>query len=213
MSTLVTDSYAAALVTEPTAIANLIQDRQDRGIDHHDEVWEGVYFMAPAPNIEHQDLVGEILFILKLAIEPDSGRKVIPGTNITDRPDEWKKNYRVPDIIVFNPVTRVVGENGNWLDGAEFLVEIVSQRDRTREKIPFYAKVNTQELLIVDRDPWQLELHRLVDDKLVVVGASTLADPAWITSETVPLKMRLQPGETRPIIELAHTTSEKTWVI
>jgi len=49
-------------------------------------------------------------------------------------------------------------------------------------------------------------------------GASSLADPAWLASETVLLKLRLQPGEKRPIIELAHFSSEtassdKTWQI
>jgi len=44
----------------------------------------------------------------------------------------------------------------------------------------------------------------------VLVGTSNLADPAWLASETVPLKLRLQPGEKWPMIELAHSSSDMT---
>jgi len=208
-----TAPVVAAIVTEPAEIERMIQERQDRGIDLHDEVWEEVYFMSPGPNNEHQHLATRLSHILNILIDSEISGTVLAGTNITDRPDDWTKNYRVPDVVYFSQDTRAIDKDTHWLGGPDLAVEIVSPRDRSREKFSFYEKVKTRELLIVDRDPWQLELHRLLDSKLVVVGTSTLADSAWITSETVPLKMRLQPGETRPTIELAHTTSEKTWVV
>jgi len=47
--------------------------------------------------------------------------------------------------------------------GPDFAVEILNPGDRTPEKLPFYASVNVRELLVVDRDPWSLELFRLCD--------------------------------------------------
>jgi len=67
--------------------------------------------------------------------------------------------------------------------------------------------------LIVDRDPWQLELFRLTDNQLKSIGTSSLPESAWLTSESVPLRFRLLPGEKRPQIELQHTSGEKTWCL
>ncbi len=200
-------------VTDPELSATLIRDRQTRGIDHHDEVWEGIYVMTPAPNNEHQELVFEIGFVLREIVKMARLGKVLPGTNITDQRDDWTQNYRCPDVVVFLNDTQAENRETHWLGGPDLAVEIVSSGDQTREKISFYEKVRTRELLIVDRDPWQLELHRLVDNKLVLAGTSSLADPAWIVSETIPLKLRLQLGDKRPTIELAHSLSDKNWKI
>ena len=86
-----------------------------------------------------------------------------------------------------------------------------SRRARAREKLEFYAKVNTRELLIVDRDPWALELYRLQDKKLVLTAKSTLDDSAVLSSEVVPLSWQLIPGEKRPKIEVTHTDCEQSW--
>ena len=201
------------LVTDPDLAEQLIEDRKVRGIDHHDEIWEGMNVMTPAPNNEHQELVFEIGFILREVVKMAQLGKVLPGTNITDQRDDWTKNYRCPDVVVFLNDTQAENRETHWLGSPDLAVEIVSPGDQTREKISFYEKVRTRELLIVDRDPWQLELHRLVDNKLVLAGTSSLADPAWLASETVPLTLRLQPGEKRPSIELAHTTSDRVWQI
>ena len=36
----------------------------------------------------------------------------------------------------------------------------------SREKLDFYAKVGTREVLILDRDPWSLELYALRRDRM-----------------------------------------------
>jgi len=203
----------ATLVTDPDLSATLIQDRQACGIDHHDEVWEGVYVMSPIANDEHQQLVTRLATVLTETIDFAGLGEVRAGINLTSESDNWKYNFRVPDVVVFLKDTQAENRETHWLGGPDLAVEIVSSGDQTREKISFYEKVRTRELLIVDRDPWQLELHRLVDNKLVVVGTSSLTDPAWLFSETVPLKLRLQPGEKRPVIELIHSSSDKAWKI
>ena len=129
------------LVTDPHLSASLIQDRQARGIDHHDEVWEGVYVMSPAPNNEHQDLVGGFIHLLRTVIDENNLGKVLPGTNITDQTDDWTKNYRCPDVVVFLNDTQAENRDTHWLGGPDLAIEIVSPGDQTREKIPFYEKV------------------------------------------------------------------------
>ena len=41
-----------------------LRERQKRGIDKYDEVWDGVYVMPPLANNPHQDLVLDLCVIL-----------------------------------------------------------------------------------------------------------------------------------------------------
>jgi len=165
--------------------------------------------MNPLPNNEHQRFVTRFSYVLCEVVENSGLGSVFSGVNVSDNKDDWTHNYRGPDVAVYLNGTQAEDCGTFWFGGPDLAIEIVSPHDTVRKKLEFYEKVNTRELLIVDRDPWQLELHRLIDKKLVLVGTSTLADPAWLASETVPLKLRLQPGEKRPMIELAHLSSDK----
>ncbi len=201
------------LVTDPSLSLRLIEQRQASGSDHHDEVWEDIYLMTPLPNNEHQELVFEIGFALREVVMTTQLGSVLPGTNLTDRHDDWTKNYRCPDVAVFMNESKAENRGTHWVGGPDFVVEIVSPDDKTREKIPFYEEIGTRELLIVDRDPWQLELLRLQDGKLVSVGASTVENSATVASEVLPLSFCLAKGEKRPKIDVRHTDGEKTWCI
>ena len=86
----------------------------------------------------------------------------------------------------------------HWQGAADFLVEIISPGERTHDKIPFYGSIGVVELLIVNRDPWTLELYRQDAGQLAKVGQSTLDAPAVLESRTVGLSFRLVPGETKP---------------
>ena len=144
--------------------------------------------------------------------EPGLG-KVRAGVNVSDREHDWGKNFRCPDVVVYLNDTKAVNHNTFWYGGPDFAVEIVSPGDRSREKLDFYAKVGTRELLIVDRKPWALELYRLQDETLTRVGKSTLTKRDWLASEVVPLKFRLVAGKSRPEIEAVHGTTRKKWLI
>jgi len=201
------------LVTDPDLSASLIQDRQAQGVDHHDEVWEGVYVMAPIANDEHQQLVTRLATVLTETIDFAGLGEVRAGINLANKSDDWKHDFRVPDGVVFLKNSTAECHGAYWSGGPDLAIEIVSPGDQTREKIPFYEKVGTRELLIVDRDPWQLELYRLVEKKLTLVGVSSLPESAWLASESVPLRLQLIPGEKRPQIQLQHATDEKTWCL
>ena len=138
---------------------------------------------------------------------------MLPGANITDLEEGWTHNYRCPDVVVFLKEGRAIDRGTHFLGGPDFAVEIVSEFDRSREKLPFYARVGVRELLLVDRDPWVLELFRLQEDRLMPVGRSTLESPDVLASTVLPLSFGLVPGEARPKIALAHEDGIARWVL
>ena len=188
-------------------------ERAASGADRHDEVWENVYMMAPMPNCEHQVLVGRFTRVLGEVVSDAGSGDVLPGVNVSDRVDGWETNYRVPDVAVFLKTTRAVNHEQFWCGGPDFVVEIVSPQDQTREKLGFYGAIGTRELLVVDRDPWQLQLYRHDGSVLALVASVLVDQESWIESQTLGLRMRLRSGADRPWIEVCHTASGSSWRI
>jgi Uma2 family endonuclease len=203
----------AALIQDIDLSRRLIAERRRLGHDRWDEVWEGVYVMNASPNDEHQEVQMRLIRVFGDVIDEPALGKVRGGVNVSDREANWGENFRCPDVVVYLNDTKAVNHNTFWHGGPDFAVEIVSPGDRSREKLDFYAKVATRELLIVDRKPWALELYRLQNDTLTRVGKSTLAKRDWLTSEVVPLKFRLVAGKSRPEIEAVHGAKRKKWLI
>ena len=203
----------AALIQDIDLSRRLIAERRRLGHDRWDEVWEGVYVMNASPNDEHQEVQMRLIREFGDVVDEPGLGKVRAGVNVSDREHDWGKNFRCPDVVVYLNDTKAVNHNTFWYGGPDFAVEIVSPGDRSREKLDFYAKVGTRELLIVDRKPWALELYRLQDETLTRVGKSTLTKRDWLASEVVPLKFRLVAGKSRPEIEAVHGTTRKKWLI
>jgi len=109
----------------------LLKQRQMAGGDRFDEVWNGVYVMSPIANNEHQNLVSEIVAVCRTLIDWQGYGKNFAGANITDRPDDWQENYRVPDILIFSHDTAAIDRQTHWFGGPELAIEIVSEGDRT----------------------------------------------------------------------------------
>ena len=203
----------ATLVTDPDLEKRLQTERAVAGADRYDEVWEGIYMMAPMPDDEHQQIVNRLAAIFQDIIDWPGLGDVRPGVNVSDREKGWQHNYRVPDVAVF--LKGGPGENRGafWHGGPDFAVEIVSRADQSREKRPFYAKVGVRELLVIDRNPWQLELYRLQDGDLVEAGTAEPQRPRWLDSAVLPFRFRLVSGSPRPQIEVEHVESAKTWLV
>ena len=205
--------YREFRVLDPLTAAAIVAEREASGADRYDEVWEGVYVMSPLADIEHQDLATALSSVLFYAVDRAGLGRVFNGVNVSDREKGWKRNYRVPDVAVYlrgNPARHC---GTYWCGGPDFAVEVISPEERPREKFPFYASTGTREVLLMDRDPWTLELHRLRDGALVLIGASTPERPDVLASEVLPLTFRLIPGEDRPRIEVQHTDGIQRWVI
>jgi Uma2 family endonuclease len=187
-------------------------ERAAAGSDRWDEVWEGTYMMAPLPNIEHQELVGAFVSVLR-EIVPRSRGIVLPGTNVSDREKGWEYNYRCPDVALYLVGGRAKNCGTHWCGGPDFAVEIVSPDDMVRDKLAFYAKVSMRELLIIDRDPWRLELLRLSGRKLKSVGTSSGRRGRLLSSTLLPMDIRLAAGKGRPAIEVSRSTDGETWKV
>jgi Uma2 family endonuclease len=214
MSTITTPPALTALpllIPDVNVSADMIEDRRARGVDHHDEVWEGVYVMSPAANNEHQKLIARLTSILIEVVDEAGLGESFPGVNVSDQQDNWQKNLRCPDVVAFLNGNPAQNRDTHRLGGPDFAIEIVSPYDRSREKLDFYARIGTRELLIIDRDPWQLELLRLADGKLGSAGVSTLDKPAPLTSETTHLAFCLAPGDKRPVIAVTHADDGRQW--
>jgi Uma2 family endonuclease len=198
-------------VTDPRIEERLLAERQRIGADRYDEVWEGVYMMAPMPNIEHQEIVAGLVGALLQIVVGELQGKVFPGINVSDREEGWEQNYRCPDVAVYLASNRAKDCGTHWRGGPDFAVEIVSPHDRAREKLPFYAAVGTRELLIVDRDPWQLELCRLEAGKLSLLGRAAPEEGASLASAVLPASFALEASSGRPRIRIRAADGKRQW--
>src|SRR2546423_8714240 len=139
------------LVMDPHIEEQLLENRRAWGGDRFDEVWDGVYVMAPMANLEHQQLMINVgaAFVNAFAGQPEI--LVFPGVNVSDRKKGWEKNFRCPDVAVVLPGSSAIDCDTFYFGGPDFVVEIVSDFDRSREKFEFYARVGVREMLLVDR--------------------------------------------------------------
>ncbi len=204
----------ATLVIDPGMEQQLLERRRASRGDRWDEVWDGVYIMAPLPNLEHQELVINLAMAFKNAYADQPSVRVFPGVNVSDREDDWEVNYRCPDVAVVLPGSRAVDCGAFYFGGPDFVVEVASDYDRSREKFDFYASVGVREFMLVDRNPWQLELYALQGEKLVLAARGDVRDGAALASQVLPLSFRLvaptKPG--RPQIEIVRTTDGQRWL-
>jgi Uma2 family endonuclease len=202
------------MVLDPALQERLLAERQAWGGDRFDEVWEGVYMMAPLANNEHQGIQMRLCVALHASVgEPGLGQ-VLPGANVSDRRgQDWKHNYRCPDVVVVLKGGSAQDHDTHWFGGPDFAVEIVSKKDRSRDKLGFYASIGVRELLVIDRFPWSLELYRLIGGVLELVARCEPGDGTILRSEVVPNAFRLLAGEERPRIEVTHRDGVQRWLV
>lgn len=201
----------ATVIMDRELAESLRQERAAAGGDRWDEVWEGTYMMAPLPDIEHQELVSRLATIFLEVAGWNSGTIVLPGANVSDRDKGWEHNYRCPDVVVHLAGTKAKNCGTHWRGGPDFAVEIVSPYDQARDKLPFYAKVGTRELLIVERHPWRLELYRLSRKKLQSVGKATTRSRRALASRVLPLTFQLNAAKPRPVIRVQQVNDDRRW--
>jgi Uma2 family endonuclease len=132
----------------------LLEERRRKGLDHRDEVWEGVLHMVPQPSEWHQGFGGELFLALAPVVK---AKGLVARYEISvHRPGAVDRDYRTPDLLVCRPsqLTKrgVIGR-------CEVVIEILSPGDETYDKIPFYAAVGVRELLVFDPDARTVELY------------------------------------------------------
>ena len=201
----------ATMILPASELKRLVRRRRAAG-GCLDEVWDGVYVMVPDPDNEHQELGTHLAHALIASLSPLRGIRIAQNFNISDLSERWIRNHRKPDLSVFLPGNPAENRKTHWLGGPDLAIEIVSHKDRSRQKFDFYAAVGVRELLIVDRDPWLLELHRLGPEGWRIAGTSTLDRPDPIELETIGLSCRLVPGPERPQVELRCADRLAAWL-
>ena len=63
----------------------------------------------------------------------------------------------------------------------------LSTGDQTLRKIDFYSKVNVRELLLIDREPWELRLLRLDGEHLQEIAVGKIDGDGIVERSTCPL--------------------------
>lgn len=201
------------MVNDHDTVKQILATRSRRGHDKFDEVWDGVYFVFPPPDDEHQEIVTGLLIAVAGVLGFPNPHRIRPGVNLSDRVKGWKKNYRAPDFVVFLDTNPAKNCDTHWVGGPDFLVEIVSPDDQSREKLPFYEKVGTREVLVIDRDPWKLELYKLVEGKLNLVGTAYPGKGKPLCSDALPVTFSLKAGDPRPKLVVQKIGSSEDWKI
>ncbi|MDQ1357634.1 MAG: hypothetical protein QOF20_35 [Acidimicrobiaceae bacterium] len=133
----------------PAELQRLIERRHALGIDLFDEVWEGSYHLAPAPNAAH----GYMDDVLAVLLHPYAQAAGLVGTGPFNlgRADD----YRVPDRGYHRGRPR-----GTWVPTAAIVVEVVSPDDETYEKFAFYADHGVDEIIVADPSALELTIWR-----------------------------------------------------
>ncbi len=184
----------SVLINDETIADEVLKKRRASGMDRFDEVWDGVYVMSPMANNQHQSLATQLSAALCTFIDWRDLGQTLVGAHVSDRSEDWTSNYRIPDVLVFLNETSAIDRGTHWFGGPDFAIEILSPCDRALDKLSFYSKVGTRELLIIDRNPWTLTLYRLTNNELVPIGKSSLWQPDEIVSAVLPLKLQLDPN-------------------
>lgn len=121
-----------------------LEERRRLGHDRFDEVWDGVLHVVPSPSTEHQRFESALERAL-YPIVTGLGLEIFHNLDLLD-PTKGDANYRQPDIAVVSP--RDVKERG--INGhAELVIEILSPKDESYDKLPFYEMCNIPECWIV----------------------------------------------------------------
>jgi len=155
----------------------MLAERARLGLDHSDEMWEGVLHLVPAPAQRHGRLqlaLGHILYDAAL----DRGLRIATEIGVYAADDDW----RVPDLAVFAPAAA----SDRGVDGAPLVVvEVRSPGDESVAKIPWYLARGTSFVVLVDRDSLHVEVHT-PDGELAAGGDGLTA--------IAPLDLRIGSG-------------------
>ena len=174
----------AVLLEVPEA---MLEARRRLGHDRFDEMWNGVLHMVPPPSFGHQHR-GTSLVVLLHRLAGEAGLIALYEAGLF-RPGR-NDDYRQPDNLLVRPED----SSARGVEGrAELVVEIRSPNDEAYEKLPFFAEMQVQEVLILDGST--IDLRRLVDGAYGVVAPD---DDGWLHIAAVPLALR--PGATEGVI-------------
>lgn len=135
--------------------------------DKRHELIEGELIEMPAPNIKHQEISGNLEFLIRAYVKQKNLGKVY------DAPTDVKfDEHHViqPDILfISNEKKGIIKEN--CIEGTpDLVIEILSPSNQAYDKVKkfsVYEKFRVKELWIIDPDEQSIRIYVLKSDKLV----------------------------------------------
>ena len=148
---------------EHRAVEDWLSERQRLGLDRHDEVWQGVYHVAPHAPIEHGVTSAEIIMTLG-----PYARRAALRSSAEFNLGEGKHDYRVPDGAWIAEGFEVA----TYVPTADVVLEVLSPDDETWDKFGFYAVRGVGEILVAHPGERWVRCWRLTDGSYEEVDAS-----------------------------------------
>jgi Uma2 family endonuclease len=169
----------------------LVAWRQRTGADKFDEMWEGVWHVAPAPSLFHQDFQWSLEAWLRAFWARPAGNRVFHDANLAP-PGGWPKDFRVPDLVLLGPECLHI-MRGVYLEGTPTaVIEIRSPNDETMEKLPFYARLGVPEVWVIDADVGLADMYVLRAGRYE--KQPPMAD-GWLNSAATGIQLRGEAGD------------------
>jgi Uma2 family endonuclease len=150
----------------PVEIETLLERRRQLGLDHRDEVWEGVLHMNPPPSYRHERISSRLHRLLGPYADA-AGLELVGIVGIGTKDDN-----RIPDLTLQRPQDA----QPQWQPTAALAVEILSPGDETMQKLPFYAAHHIDELLIIDPQKKSVQWLGLRERSYKPIERSSLID-------------------------------------
>ena len=150
---------------EHKEVAELIERRRSLGLDGYDEVWNGVYVMAPFAHSNHGRLKSQLVYALEQRAR-SAGLLSGDSFNLGE-----KDNFRVPDAGYHRELPGVL-----YVPTAALVLEVLSPDDETFAKFDFYAAHGVDELMVADPEARTIRCWHLVDGAYVEQPRSALLD-------------------------------------
>ena len=142
--------------------------------------------MAPAPDLWHQDFEGDLEGWFRDFWRRSTSGLVFHNVNVSDR-ENWKHNFRVPDLVLVLPHQREILCDTHILGAPAVVVEIRSPGDESYEKLPFYAALGVPEVWIIDRDSKVPEVYVLTGDQYEQAAPS---EGGWLASKAAGVEFK-----------------------
>jgi Uma2 family endonuclease len=183
-----------------------LTERHRRGLDHFDEMWQGVLHMAPAPAYEHQRIVSHLDRFLGALCDRHKRGVLALGINVFDEASKVP-DYRIPDFtFVAAGHEHLLVTDGVRGGGPEAVIEVRSPDDETYEKLPFFVRIGVSEVIVIDRDTKRPKIYRLAGSQYVAVQPDR---DGWLGSEALHVRFTVSPAG-RLVLEDADDSSVRT---
>jgi Uma2 family endonuclease len=173
-------------VVMPVAIPELLKFRARAGSDRFDEMWGGVVHITPSPSFQDQLHVSRILNFFVEVWCPRTGGGAVMQMNVST-PEHWDQDYRIPDVCVMRPDRLPQGEVMFVRPNVVF--EIRSPGDETYEKLPFYAAVGVETVVVVERDTKATQVFGLSSSDFVPLPPSA---NGWTSIRPIEVELRTE---------------------